>query len=168
MADILFASNIFEVNFSCSLDKLQAIRTSTVFLFTAVGRCAYRNFQRDRQMVYNDKSLSAFSDASCQHACDVEREFVCRSYTFLSTVSNHALVCYWGRNNEVITYEQGPTDVCSVYYPYKKSWSLHFFTVETLPTHTIVMRSSHMNEDEQMFAQFTTHTKSPYCYIYSQ
>ena len=92
MADILFASDIFEMNFSRSWHKLQAIRTSSVFLFTAVGRCAYRNFQRDRQMIYTDKSLSAFSDASCQHACDVEREFVCRSYTFLSTVSNRVLV----------------------------------------------------------------------------
>ena len=61
-------------------------------MFTALGRCAYRNFQRDRQLIYTDKSLSAFSDSSCQHACDVEREFVCRSYTFLSTVSNHACV----------------------------------------------------------------------------
>ena len=47
----------------------------------------YRNQQRDRQLVYTDKSLSTFSDSSCQHACDVEREFLCRSYTFLSTVS---------------------------------------------------------------------------------
>jgi hypothetical protein len=43
-------------------------------------------------LIYTDRSLSAFSDSSCQHACDVEREFVCRSYTFLSTVSNHAHV----------------------------------------------------------------------------
>lgn len=46
----------------------------------------YRNQQRDRQLVYTDKALSTFSDSSCQHACDVEREFLCRSYTFLSTV----------------------------------------------------------------------------------
>ncbi|XP_021930316.1 uncharacterized protein LOC110834946 [Zootermopsis nevadensis] len=58
-----------------------------------VGRCAYRNFQRDRQLIYTDKSLSAFSDSSCQHACDVEREFVCRSYTFLSTVGSNTNQC---------------------------------------------------------------------------
>jgi len=85
----------------------------------------YRNFQRDRQLIYTDKSLSAFSDSSCQHACDVEREFVCRSYTFLSTVSNHARVAT---------------------------------EVETL-------RSSHMNRDQQMFAHFTTRTKSPDRYM---
>jgi hypothetical protein len=56
-----------------------------------VAKCTYRNFQRDRQLIYVDKSLSSFSDSSCQHACDVEREFVCRSYTFLSTVSNFIL-----------------------------------------------------------------------------
>jgi hypothetical protein len=121
MADILFASHIFKVIFSPSWYKLRAVRTTSVFLFTALGRCAYRNFQRDRQLIYTDKSLSAFSDSSCQHACDVEREFVCRSYTFLSTVSNHARVAT---------------------------------EVETL-------RSSHMNGDKQMFARFTTHTKSP-------
>ncbi|XP_068082053.1 uncharacterized protein [Anabrus simplex] len=49
-----------------------------------VGRCVYRNIQEGRQLIYTDKSLSAFSDSSCQHACDVEREFMCRSYTFLS------------------------------------------------------------------------------------
>ncbi|XP_033606986.1 uncharacterized protein LOC111863521 isoform X3 [Cryptotermes secundus] len=58
-----------------------------------VGRCAYRNFQRDRQLIYTDKSLSAFSDSSCQHACDVEREFMCRSYTFLSTVGSNTNQC---------------------------------------------------------------------------
>jgi hypothetical protein len=124
MADILFASHVFEMNFRYSWYKLQALRTSSVCLFTAVGRCAYRNFQRDRQLIYTDKSLSAFSDSSCQHACDVEREFVCRSYTFLSTVSNRAHVA---------------TDV------------------ETL-------RSSRLNRDQQMFTQFTTHTKSPDSY----
>ena len=128
MADILFASNVFELNFSCSWYKSQSIRTSSVLFFAAVGRCTFRNFQRDRQMIYTDKSLSAFSDASCQHACDVEREFVCRSYTFLSTVSNHA----------------------------------HVDTVvETL-------RSSHMNRDQHVFAQFTTHTESPDRYTSSQ
>jgi hypothetical protein len=66
----------------------QVITNNYVCLFTAMGKCTYRNFQRDRQLIYTDKSLSAFSDSSCQHACDVEREFVCRSYTFLSTVSN--------------------------------------------------------------------------------
>jgi hypothetical protein len=89
-----------------------------------VGKCAYRNFQRDRQFIYTDKSLSAFSDSSCQHACDVEREFVCRSYTFLSTVSNHVHVA----------------------------------------TEVEILRSSHMNEGQQMWAQFNTQSKRPNCY----
>ncbi|KAK3908976.1 Protein let-653 [Frankliniella fusca] len=60
-------------------------------LAAPLERCVYRNQQRDRQLVYTDKALSTFSDSSCQHACDVEREFLCRSYTFLSTtgLSSH-------------------------------------------------------------------------------
>jgi hypothetical protein len=41
--------------------------------------------------MYVDKSLSAFSDSTCQQACDVEREFVCRSFTFLSQVGNYSV-----------------------------------------------------------------------------
>nr|CAD7262146.1 unnamed protein product [Timema shepardi] len=60
---------------------------------TPPGRCPYRNMQRDRQLIYTDKSLSAFSDSSCQHACDVEREFVCRSFTFLSQTGLNTNQC---------------------------------------------------------------------------
>ncbi|CAB3367593.1 Hypothetical predicted protein [Cloeon dipterum] len=57
------------------------------------ARCVYRNQQRDMQLMYVDKSLSAFSDSSCQQACDVEREFVCRSFTFLSQTGLNTNQC---------------------------------------------------------------------------
>ncbi|XP_059489112.1 uncharacterized protein LOC132204551 isoform X2 [Neocloeon triangulifer] len=57
------------------------------------SRCVYRNQQRDLQLMYVDKSLSAFSDSSCQQACDVEREFVCRSFTFLSQTGLNTNQC---------------------------------------------------------------------------
>ncbi|XP_034231598.1 uncharacterized protein LOC117639791 [Thrips palmi] len=62
-------------------------------LAAPLERCVYRNQQRDRQLVYTDKALSTFSDSSCQHACDVEREFLCRSYTFLSTTGLNSHQC---------------------------------------------------------------------------
>lgn len=106
-------------------------------MFTAVGRCAYRNFQRDRQLIYTDKSLSAFSDSSCQHACDVEREFVCRSYTFLSTVSNHSHVA---TAVEILrSHMNGGQQMLAESTTHAKLIiTTHFFTVETVPTHIIV------------------------------
>ncbi|XP_063218616.1 uncharacterized protein LOC134528880 [Bacillus rossius redtenbacheri] len=60
---------------------------------TSLSRCPYRSFQRDHQLIYTDKSLSSFSDSSCQHACDVEREFPCRSFTFLAQTGANTNQC---------------------------------------------------------------------------
>ncbi|XP_047103996.1 uncharacterized protein LOC124722900 [Schistocerca piceifrons] len=57
--------------------------------------CAYTYHKSGQQLIYTDKSLSSFSDKSCEQACDVEREFVCRSYTFLGQTginNNHCLL----------------------------------------------------------------------------
>jgi len=47
-------------------------------------RCDYTSQTRDQYLIYTDKSLEAFSDVSCKQACTQERDFNCRSYSFLS------------------------------------------------------------------------------------
>lgn len=46
----------------------------------------YKNLQRDRYLIYVDKAETALNDGSCQRACDKERDFNCRSFSFLSPV----------------------------------------------------------------------------------
>ena len=54
--------------------------------FAGQTRCDYTPQTRDQYLIYTDKSLEAFSDASCRQACTQERDFNCRSYSFLSEV----------------------------------------------------------------------------------
>ncbi|XP_046406709.1 uncharacterized protein LOC124171575 isoform X1 [Ischnura elegans] len=58
-----------------------------------LGNCIYRNHQRDRLLIHVDKSVSLFSDSSCQRACDMERDFHCRSYSFLSQTGINTNQC---------------------------------------------------------------------------
>nr|XP_045584142.1 uncharacterized protein LOC123746573 isoform X2 [Procambarus clarkii] len=58
------------------------------------GGCVYKNNQRDRYLIYTTKATSAFSDATCKRACDVETEFNCRSYSFMSASNSNTNQCY--------------------------------------------------------------------------
>lgn len=49
---------------------------------------------RDQYLIYADKVLDAFSEGTCRQACNQEREFNCRSYSFLSEVSKQSLIPY--------------------------------------------------------------------------
>ena len=44
--------------------------------------CDYAEALQDQYIIYTDKTINAFSDATCQAACTSETSFVCRSYTF--------------------------------------------------------------------------------------
>ena len=48
------------------------------------SNCDYSPQTRDQYIIYTDKSLSSFSSASCKQSCTQERDFNCRSYSFLS------------------------------------------------------------------------------------
>lgn len=50
----------------------------------AQSRCEYSIPILDQYLIYSDKVLDAFTDATCRQACTQEREFNCRSYSFLS------------------------------------------------------------------------------------
>ncbi|KAK8733712.1 hypothetical protein OTU49_006442, partial [Cherax quadricarinatus] len=56
--------------------------------------CVYRNNQRDRYLIYTTKATSAFSDAACRRSCDIETEFNCRSYSFMSASNSNTNQCY--------------------------------------------------------------------------
>ncbi|OXA52939.1 Plasminogen [Folsomia candida] len=49
-------------------------------------KCNYKTAQKDRYLIYVDKAEPAQHDGMCQRACDKERDFNCRSYSFLATV----------------------------------------------------------------------------------
>ena len=44
--------------------------------------CDYAEALQDQYIIYTDKTINAFSDATCQAACTSETSFVCRSFTF--------------------------------------------------------------------------------------
>ena len=46
--------------------------------------CEYAPQLRDQYLIYTEKVTDAFSDVLCEAACNQEREFICRSYTFRS------------------------------------------------------------------------------------
>ena len=50
------------------------------------SRCDYSPSIRDQYLIYTDKVLDAFTESTCRQACTQEREFQCRSYSFLSEV----------------------------------------------------------------------------------
>ncbi|CAG7728314.1 unnamed protein product [Allacma fusca] len=52
------------------------------------SKCTYKNLQRDRYLIYVDKVDTALNDGSCQRACDKEREFNCRSFSFLTPAAS--------------------------------------------------------------------------------
>ncbi|KAK7068492.1 hypothetical protein SK128_019534 [Halocaridina rubra] len=56
--------------------------------------CRYTNNQRDRYLIYTAKTVSAFTDVACQRACDIESEFNCRSYSFMSESGGDQNQCY--------------------------------------------------------------------------
>lgn len=53
-------------------------------IFLEQTRCEYAPQVQDQYLIYTDKVTDAFSDVLCQAACNQEREFACRSYTFRS------------------------------------------------------------------------------------
>ena len=53
----------------------------------STSRCDYSDPIRDQYLIYTDKVLDAFSESTCRQACTQERDFNCRSYSFLSEVS---------------------------------------------------------------------------------
>ena len=57
------------------------------FSFSEQARCEFGPQSRDQYLVYTDKVVDAFSDNTCRQACAQERDFNCRSYSFLSGVS---------------------------------------------------------------------------------
>ncbi|XP_069693489.1 uncharacterized protein [Periplaneta americana] len=89
-----------------------------------LGRCSYRNFLRDRQLIYTDKSLSAFSDSSCEHACEVEREFVCRSFTFLSMTRGNTNQCLLS-GSVAIGLEQAFEPMSGAFYAERECGNVH-------------------------------------------
>jgi len=54
---------------------------------TESRQCSYVNVQREKYLIYVDKAEPTQSDVNCQRACDKEREFNCRSFSFLTPVS---------------------------------------------------------------------------------
>ena len=62
--------------------------TADIALMTCSGqsRCDFSPQTRGQYLIYTDKSTSAFSDSQCRQACSSEREFTCRSYSFLPEV----------------------------------------------------------------------------------
>ena len=50
------------------------------------SRCDFSPQTRGQYLIYTDKSTQAFSDSQCRQACSAEREFTCRSYSFLPEV----------------------------------------------------------------------------------
>jgi hypothetical protein len=50
-------------------------------------KCTYKAAQKDRYLIYVDKTETAQHDGICQRACDSQREFNCRSYSFLAQVN---------------------------------------------------------------------------------
>lgn len=53
-------------------------------MYPGQTRCEYTPQTRDQYLIYTDKSLQAFSDSSCRQACTQERDFNCRSYSYLT------------------------------------------------------------------------------------
>ena len=49
--------------------------------------------------IYTDKTVNAFSDATCQAACSAETEFICRSYTFRSQSRSGSPQCLLSGDN---------------------------------------------------------------------
>ena len=58
----------------------------------STSRCDYSDPIRDQYLIYTDKVLDAFSESTCRQACTQERDFNCRSYSFLSEVSRDYLM----------------------------------------------------------------------------
>ncbi|XP_076355850.1 uncharacterized protein LOC143249601 isoform X2 [Tachypleus tridentatus] len=49
-----------------------------------ISRCSYKTVERDQFMLYTTKSVpSASSTFQCEQECNQEREFACRSYTYV-------------------------------------------------------------------------------------
>jgi len=48
---------------------------------------------RGQYLIYTDKSVTAFTDTQCRQACSSEREFNCRSYSFLSETRSGETQC---------------------------------------------------------------------------
>jgi len=57
------------------------------------SNCDYSPQTRDQYLIYTDKASTAFSAASCKQACTQEREFNCRSYSFLSELRGSEPQC---------------------------------------------------------------------------
>lgn len=55
---------------------------------TESRKCSYKNGQRDRYLIYVDKTEPSPNDAACQRSCDKERDFNCRSFSFLTPVGS--------------------------------------------------------------------------------
>ena len=62
------------------------LRTSCRFTEQARSRCDFSTPIHDQYLIYTDKVLDAFTETTCQQACTQERDFNCRSYSFLSEV----------------------------------------------------------------------------------
>ena len=57
----------------------------------ARSRCDFSTPIHDQYLIYTDKVLDAFTETTCQQACTQERDFNCRSYSFLGEVSYHLI-----------------------------------------------------------------------------
>ena len=50
----------------------------------ARSRCDFSTPIHDQYLIYTDKVLDAFTETTCQQACTQERDFNCRSYSYLA------------------------------------------------------------------------------------
>ncbi len=55
------------------------------------SRCEYTSPTRGQYLILSDKVLDAFTESTCRQACTQERDFKCRSYSFLSEVSLYSI-----------------------------------------------------------------------------
>ncbi len=59
--------------------------------FADRSRCEYTSPTRGQYLILSDKVLDAFTESTCRQACTQERDFKCRSYSFLSEVSLYSI-----------------------------------------------------------------------------
>ena len=83
---IWFYSSNGDRKSSLNLTSRNCVRFLSYFYIIILGQsnCDYSPQTRDQYIIYTDKSLSSFSSASCKQSCTQERDFNCRSYSFLS------------------------------------------------------------------------------------
>jgi hypothetical protein len=75
----------FSLSLSLSLSFKHSTQTASLSI-SEQTKCEFSPQTNNQYLVYTDKVIDAFSDVTCKQACSQERDFNCRSYSFLSEV----------------------------------------------------------------------------------